>query len=175
MEITLRRETPADYASIRDFVKTAFETAKVADGTEQDVMDTIRSGDKYIPELALIAEHDGEMVGYIMLSKTTVVHGNNMFNGLLVAPVCTRLDIRNEGVGSQMIKKALDMARDSGYTAAFLAGDRNYYSRFGFVPASTFGISCNLDVPEDMLDNIMAREITTNALADVSGVVDFIF
>lgn len=33
---TIRQVRPADYDSIYAFVRTAFETAKVSDGTEQD-------------------------------------------------------------------------------------------------------------------------------------------
>ena len=55
--------------------KIAFETARVSNGNEQDFVNRLRASGSYIPELALVAEENGKLVGHIMLTKTYVAIG----------------------------------------------------------------------------------------------------
>lgn len=50
--MTIRQATPEDFDAIYSLVKTAFQTAKVSDGGEQDFVLKLRKG-SYIPELEL--------------------------------------------------------------------------------------------------------------------------
>lgn len=167
----IRTETKADYAEIYEFVKTAFATAKVKDGTEQDFVDKLRAGDGYIPELALVIEDNGKIIGHVMLTKTYVVNDNARFEGLLMAPLAVAIEYRDKGLGGGLLQNALAKAKEMGYKAAFLVGDRNYYQRFGFKPARQRNIYMDMDLPEDLIDNVMALELEPGTLNGVSGVV----
>lgn len=170
----IRQEQPSDYDAIYTMVKTAFESAKVKDGDEQDFVNRLRAGNKYIRELALIAEEDDNIVGHIMLTKTSVKQESSQsFTALLLAPLCVALEYRSHGIGAQLVHTALNMGREMGYTAVFIAGDPAYYGRFGFTPTKNYGIRCTLDIPEEMTDCIMLCELTPKALHGVSGMVDF--
>lgn len=169
----IRQENINDYNIIYQLVKTAFETAQVKDGHEQDLVNGFRNSNKYIPELALVAEFDGKTAGYIMLTKTHVDNGAEKFDVLYLAPVAVAIEYRNQKVGSQLIYTALKKAQDMGYKAVFLAGNPAYYSRFGFVPALRYGIKCNIAVPEELLENIMVCELFPQALDGISGIVEF--
>lgn len=170
--VIIREERAEDYGVIYDFVKTAFSTAKVKDGAEQNFVNKLRSGGKYIPSLALVSEENGAITGHIMLTKTYVSAPDVKFEGLLLAPVSTVLEKRNRGLGSHLIKESLARAKSMGYTAVFVVGDKNYYARFGFTPASGYNIKPDFDVPEHLADNIMALELAPGALKGVHGVVD---
>lgn len=173
----IRPETPSDYKALYDFVKTAFETAAVKDGTEQDFVEKLRAGANYLPELALVLEDDGKIAGFIMFTRTFVVNDGEKFEGLLAAPLAIALEYRDRGLGTLLMRTGLEKAKELGYKAVFLAGDHNYYQRFGFVQAYQFGIYMDMEVPEellanlpeDLLENIMALELEPEALADVSG------
>ena len=108
-----------------------------------------------------------------MLTKTRIVKPGSLFEGLLLAPVSVQLEYRNQGVGPALIRESTDRAKNLGFQAIFLAGDRNYYSRFGFVPTRSFGIYCPQEMPEDLIDNIMACELLPGALEHVSGMLDW--
>ena len=131
----------------------------------------VRNSSKYIPELALVAEKDGEIIGYIILSKTSIKSADKEFPALNLGPVCTLLEERNRKIGGELIKTVLAKAKEMGHTAVFLAGNKDYYSRFGFVPASKFGIKCQHNVPDELLDNIMVLELIPNALKGITGTV----
>ena len=49
-------------------------------------------------------------------------------------------------------------------------GHPSYYPKFGFAPASQYGIKSEYDVPDDVF---MARELKPNALKDAKGTVKY--
>lgn len=68
----IRQAHKQDYKEIYEFVKIAFQTAKVSDGTEQDFVLNLREGNSYIPELELIAVEDKQIIGHIMFTKQII-------------------------------------------------------------------------------------------------------
>jgi predicted N-acetyltransferase YhbS len=167
--VIIRRETSEEFPQIYDLVKVAFQTAKVSNGKEQDFVNTLRGSGNYIPELALVAEEDGKLVGHIMLTKTYIVNGSHRFEALLLAPISVVLGYRNRGIGSQLIKESFRLATEMGYTSAFLVGDPSYYHRFGFRSTADFGIKPRSAIPDE---NVMACELVPNALCGISGTMD---
>lgn len=171
--LTIRPERPEEFSTIYAFVKEAFSTARVSDGTEQDFVNSLRSGGNYIPELALVAEENGELAGHIMLTEIPLrlddAEEEQPLTVLLLAPVSVRLESRDRGIGSALIHAAFERARAKGYKAVFLAGDPGYYGRFGFQEARTFGISHTPDsLPEQYT---LGCELVPGALAGVKGTV----
>lgn len=170
----IRSENKNDYSTIYELVKTAFETAKVKDGDEQDFVNRLRSSEKFIPELALVAEEDNKIIGHIMFTKTWVENETGRFEALLLAPLSVLLEHRSQGVGSCLVNTGFQIARDMGYKAVFLAGDPAYYHRFGFSATISYGIKACMDIPEELNENIMVCELVPGALARVTGLVDLI-
>ena len=167
----IRAENRTDLDEIYDLVKVAFETAEVSSGREQDFVNTLRSGDGYINDLALVAEEKGILIGHIMLTRIMVVNGTEAFEGLYLAPISVKLDHRGQGTGSALILESFRIAREMGFRAVFLVGDPKYYERFGFRQLDSFGIAYS---PEEIpAVNVMALELTSEALSGVSGKIDF--
>ncbi|MHB1043056.1 MAG: GNAT family N-acetyltransferase [Eubacteriales bacterium] len=167
--MVIRRETPEEFSQIYDLVKVAFQTAKVSDGKEQDFVNQLRSSGNYIPELALVAEENGKLIGHIMLTKTYIVNSGKKFETLLLAPISVALEYRNRGVGSNLIKESFKLAKKMGYTSVLLVGDPAYYQRFGFKAAVNFGIKHIHNIPDE---NVMACELVPDALYGISGTTD---
>lgn len=165
----IRQENKNDYEQIYELVKTAFLTAQVSNGKEQDLVNELRDSDNYIPELALVAEVDSGIIGHILLTKTFVVDGDDKYEGLYLAPVSVVLENRKQGVGSKLIEESFRIAKGMGYTSVFLVGDPLYYHRFGFKSLSSFGIKYKLPIPEK---NAMGCELVPNALSGVKGIID---
>jgi putative acetyltransferase len=170
--MNIRQEAEGDFDNIYALIKEAFKTAAVYDGDEHDYYAKVRRSANYIPELSLVAVLDGNIVGHAMLSRTVVHDGQINHDFLVLAILSVAEGNRREGVGSALVYVLLDRARQLGHSAVFIAGDRNYYGRFGFAPALRFGIRYKGDVPPEMLDNIMALELIPNALDDIKGIVN---
>lgn len=169
----IRQENKSDFMEVYELVKAAFETAEVKDGHEQDLVNEFRNSSKYIAELALVAENNGKIIGYIMLTKTNIENEGEKFEALYLAPVAVALEYRNQKVGSELICAAMKKAYDMGFKAVFLAGNPAYYNRFGFVPTIRYGIRCNIEIPEELYENIMVCELFPQALNGISGIVEF--
>jgi putative acetyltransferase len=168
-QVIIRGEREDEFAKIHDLVRMAFQTAKVSDGREQDFVDGHRVGDNYLPELALVAEEDGRLIGHIMLTKTYITSGGQEHEALLLAPLSVVLEQRNRGVGTQLVNESLRLAKAMGYGAVFLVGDPAYYRRFGFRPTADFGIRDTHDgLPEEY---VMVCELADHALAGLSGTI----
>ncbi len=167
---SIRPETPEDYPEVYNLIRKAFKTANVMDGDEQDYALNLRESKKYIPQLALVAESDGKLIGHIMFTHFPVVQPDGThFDALLVAPLSVLLEYRNKGIGSALMHEGFRIATQMGFRAAFLAGDPNYYSRFGYRQTSDYGIVNINGIPDQF---IMVKELQPDTLNDVSGTID---
>lgn len=166
----IRQEKVDEFPQIYDLVKLAFQTAKVSDGKEQDFVNQLRSNGNYIPELALLAEENGKLIGHIMLTRTYIFNGVNHFETLLLAPISVVVECRNKCVGASLIRESFRLAKEMGYGSVVLVGDPAYYHRFGFRPALTFGIKNINNIPDEY---VMACELSPDALHEISGTIDF--
>lgn len=170
--MVIRQEEEKDYPEIYKLIKTAFETAKVRDGDEQDFALNLRNSTRYIPELALVAEQDGKLTGHIMLTTLFVEQTDgNKFEALLVAPLSVLLEYRNNGVGSGLMNESFRIARKMGYKAVFLCGDPDYYGRFSFSESVKYGIKNTNGVPDKYC---LAYELFPNTLNGISGSINCI-
>ena len=168
---TIRPEQPADFAAIYDLVKVAFATAPECDGDEQDYVNKLRLTAGYLPQLALVAEQQGKLIGHIMLTKTDINTLNGNYEALLLSPICVLLEERNQGIGAALIHESFKRARELGYEAVFLVGDPQYYRRFGFRPTTEFDIHISSDIPAKYVQGV---ELVTGALSDISGSISIV-
>lgn len=164
MDIRVAEEK--DFKEIYSFVKTAFETARVSDGTEQDFVQRLRAGETYLPELEFVAEENGVLMGHVMLTEQAYQTSDGVRTGVLVAPLAVALPYRNMGIGGELLRHACAQAAEAGYTAAFLVGNPQYYGRFGFCETSEFGIKNTSDIPDEF---VLGCELGEGALRGISG------
>lgn len=165
----IRPEQPEDFPAIYELVKVAFQTAKVSNGKEQDFVNELRAGGNYIPELALVVEEDGEIIGHILLTRIDITTDSRKIEALYVAPLSVLLEHRGQGIGSALIEKSFDVGRRLGFKSVILVGDPAYYHRFGFKSAIDFGIKHQHEIPNE---NVMACELLADGLAGISGSID---
>ena len=97
----IRKEEPRDYEAVYFIVKNAFESAEHSDGTEQNLVTALRKGDAFIPELSLVAEIDGKIVGHILFTRATV--GKDTV--LVLAPLSVLPEYQRKGIGISLIKE----------------------------------------------------------------------
>ena len=147
---TVRQEREAEFPAIYELIRTAFATAEVSDGDEQDFANRLRIHGNYIPELALVAECQGKLIGHIMLTRTVVTQDDGTpYEALMIAPLSVVL----------------------GYRAAFLCGNPAYYGRFGFKAIGEYGIR-QAGLPEELAPYFMVHELIPGSLKSVHGTID---
>jgi putative acetyltransferase len=168
--IAIRPERPSDFAEIHTFVRTAFETAKVADGNEQCFVDRLRASGGYLPDLALVATDGDRIVGHVMATRTAIDTPAGRREILLFAPLAVAADHRRKGLGARLTREVLERGRAAGFDAVTLVGDPAYYGRFGFRPASDFAVDNTNGIPGQYVQML---ELVPGALAGVSGTITY--
>lgn len=172
MNITIRKEQLNDYKVTEEVVQRAFADMEFSDKKEHELVGRIRQADVFIPELSLVAttENDTEIVGHILLSKIKIVSGVLSVESLALAPVAVLPKYQNKGIGKMLILKALQKAKELGFSSVVVLGHPGYYPKFGFKAAANWGIEAPFEVPDEAF---MALELQENALAGVSGIVEY--
>ncbi|MCD8164542.1 MAG: hypothetical protein LUE09_14290 [Synergistaceae bacterium] len=64
-----RREEERDQTEVCRLVERAFENAEHRDGTEHELVARLRKSGAFVPELSLVAEEEGRIVGHIMFTR----------------------------------------------------------------------------------------------------------
>ncbi len=165
MNIKIRQEKERDYKLSEKLVEKAFKNEDYSDHKEHLLVAKLRKSDIFIPELSLLAEVDGEIVGHIMLTKLTIENERNKYNSLALAPVSVLPKYQNKGIASKLITESLKIAKNMGFKSVIVLGHPNYYPRFGFKPASSWGIKPPFKVDDKAF---MALELESKGL-DASG------
>lgn len=172
MNIIIRQELIEDYRETEEVVKSAFASGEHSDKDEHNLVARIRNSNAFIPELSLVAidEEANKLVGHILLSKIKIVSDNQIVDSLALAPVSVLPGYQNKGVGRLLVLEALGKAKELGYDSVVVLGHPEYYPKFGFKKASTWGIKAPFEVPDEAF---MAIELQENALHNISGVVEY--
>ena len=145
MSIDVRPEDPRDFAAVRSLVARAFTDAEhsappvEADGApgETTLVGWLRNSPAHDPRFALTAQDGADLVGFAMATWGRC--GGEPVLG--VGPVAVDPAKQGEGIGSRLMTALVERATDAGQPALVLLGDPEFYSRFGFVPASRLGIA----------------------------------
>ncbi|MEU7641659.1 N-acetyltransferase [Streptomyces sp. NPDC039016] len=137
-------ETSEDIAAVRAINLAAFPTAY-----EADLVDALRADpDAWIDGLSLVSQApDGTLAGYALLTRCHI----DDRPALALAPCAVVPAYQRQGAGTAAIRAALDAARAQGESLVVVLGHADYYPRFGFVPASRFGIRAPFDAPDEAL------------------------
>lgn len=169
MNLTIRRETPKDYRAVEELTREAFwgwgENPR-CDG-EHLIVRRLRTSPDFVPELDLVAEADGKLAGHILYAKAKIVSPGGKETAMLgFGPLSVLPAYQRQGVGGALVRHSVREAARLGYRAVVIFGHPDYYPRFGFRPASEFGLTA----PDgSSRDAMMALELYEGALDGVGG------
>ena len=165
MRVLIRPET-------KDETGKVFEINELAFGRKNEarLVDLLRKGSSFIPELSLVAVKDDEILGHILFSKISIVDNQSITQSLSLAPMAVLPGYQNQGVGSKLILHGLEKARRLLFDSVIVLGHKEYYPRFGFLPAKKWGIKAPFSISPEFF---MATELTPGSLNHVKGVVKY--
>lgn len=158
IEIEARRDLPA---------REALLDRAMGPGRKRKSSEALRRGRKPSEGLALVARNAaGAVIGTVRLWDVTL--GDSGKAGLLLGPLAVDPDLKSAGIGSALMRRAIEAARAGGHGVILLVGDAPYYQRFGFSAARTGALS--MPGPYEK-HRFLALELAVGALDDVSGVL----
>ncbi len=162
MSIQFRSETDDDKTAVYDINAAAFPTE-----TEARLVDALReSASEYISQVAV---EDQNVVGHIMFTPVTLEPFEDLrLMGL--APMAVAPSLQRGGIGSELVKTGLLRCTESAVGAVAVLGHSQYYPRFGFRPASQWGIKSEYEVPEEVF---MMMELSPGYLQGYQGTIRY--
>ena len=163
--VHIRDERPEDRAPVQHVNEAAFGGAG-----EAELVRALHAAGA--ARVALVAELEGELVGHILFSDVTLEPSASLkLAGL--APMAVLPAHQRNGIGSSLVREGLERLRAKGYDAVVVLGHPAYYPRFGFVPATRFGLRSKFAREPEHESAFMALELRPGALSGVSGEVHY--
>jgi len=162
----MRREEPADHRAVESLTREAFWGTSGPRCDEHLLAHRLRDSGAFVPELDIVAEVDGALVGNIMFSRAQVVGEGGPWDVLTFGPLSALPEHQGSGVGGALMRHTLAEATRLGHRVVVVYGHPDYYPRFGFVRGSVVGITA----PGGMtFDALMALELVDGGLDGVRG------
>lgn len=164
---TIRHEQPEDWHQTEEMTMRAFWNLHNPGCDEHYLVHLLRQDKAYIPELSLVAEAEGKIIGLIMYSRSRVVLPDGSEKETLTfGPLCVDPDYQMTGVGGALLRESLALAKKTDYAGIVIFGEPEYYPRFGFRTSDHFGIST---ADGSSFDAFMALELKEGALSCPAG------
>ena len=136
---SIRPELPADIDQIHELHREAFRGP-----AEAELVDAVRAGAGFVPELSLVAvAADESVLGHIMVSVIGFdpdAEGAARRDVLALAPLAVLPPHWGRGIGSALTRAALQVADQRAEPFVAVLGAPSFYGRFGFEPAADAGI-----------------------------------
>jgi predicted N-acetyltransferase YhbS len=157
---TVTTERPEDRAAIDQLLDRAFGADR-----GNKISYAYRKGVPEIADLKFVARAngDGAILGTLRFWPVRIgTHG-----ALLLGPLAVEPALKGKGIGAALMFQGLDAAAWARHARVVLVGERDYYARFGFAPATPMG----LVMPGESPDRLLARELVKGAFKGVAGAI----
>jgi putative acetyltransferase len=138
-KVTIRTERQADHAMVASVVEAAFGSPAHA-----RLVEAIRTSEFAVPDLTLVADRDGHVIGHVMISMAELRDDHERQPVAMLSPLAVDPDEQRRGVGSALVREVCGRAAARGEPVVVLEGDPAYYRRFGFEPAADHGLALPL-------------------------------
>lgn len=158
-DVVIRERTPADDEAIRRLNDAAF-----GGPIESKIVEALRQA--RLAAIELVAVEADETVGHILFSALKVTFGEEPMPTLALAPMAVPPAHQRRGIGSQLVRHGLSLARQREWWAVIVLGHPDYYPRFGFSAA----LARRLAAPYSG-EAFMALELVPDALSGTGGKV----
>lgn len=161
--MTIRPERPEDASRIRHVNELAF-----GQPLEADLVEKLRQA--CTDSLSMVAEDDA-VVGHILFTSVVVESAERRVLGMGLAPMAVLPERQRQAIGSQLVRRGLDILRERGCPFVVVVGHPEYYPRFGFEPASTHGLASQWEGVPDAAFMVLVLDV--HAMTGVTGVAKY--
>ena len=160
--IVIRREEEKDYERVEEITRKAFWNLYVPGCDEHYLVHIMRSHEEFIPELDLVIEVEGQIIGNIMYTKAKLIDEKREEKNILTfGPVCILPEYQRKGYGKKLLKYSFEKAIELGYDVIVIFGNPSNYAGRGFKSCKKYNICLeNGTFPAAM----MVKELKPEAL-----------
>ncbi|MBQ6273163.1 MAG: N-acetyltransferase [Oscillospiraceae bacterium] len=170
-DLIIRRETAADHRAVEELIRESFWNVYRPGCLEHFVIHRLREDPAFVPELDLVMEKDGRLIGQNMFMRAGISADDGREIPIMtMGPICIAPELKRKGYGKRLLDESLARAAALGCGALCFEGNIDFYGKSGFTYASRFGIRYH-DLPEGAdASFFLCRELIPGYLDGVTGV-----
>ena len=166
---TIRKEEPCDYEKVENLTRDSFWNVYRPGCTEHFVLHCYRANPGFIPELSLVMEIEGKIIGHIMYSWSTIdTDFGAKLKVMTFGPFSIHPDFKRKGYGKILLDYSMDKAKKMNAGCLLICGSLDVYGKSGFVTAHSKGIRYVDDLESDA-PYFLCKELEENFLNGISG------
>ena len=168
--MNIRLEKPQDWREVENLTREAFWNVYRPGCLEHYVLHCFRSDPDFIPELDFVMEEDGRIIGHVMFSKAEIVlDDGSRFPSWTFGPISIDPEYKRKGYGLQLLKYALERAREMGIGLLCMEGNIDFYKLAGFDLACKMKIHYHAEPREAVVPYFLAQELIPGYWGDREG------
>lgn len=165
--ITIRPETESDDRAVENLTREAFWNVYRPGCMEHYVLQCFRTDPAFVPELDLVMELDGTLIGHIMYARSEIACSDGRALPIMTfGPISIAPEYKRQGYGKCLLDYSMEKAKEMGAGALAITGNILFYGKSGFVPAKSKGIRYADDPDASYL---LIKELTPGFLSGISG------
>lgn len=165
--IIIRLETKDDFRNTENLVREAFWNVYRPGCMEHYVLHCYRNDPAFVPELDLVMEQDGELIGQIMYVRSEIQCDDGRKLPIMTfGPMSIAPSYQRQGYGKRLLDASVEKAKEMGAGALAITGNIQFYGQSGFVLGKTKRIRY-ADDPE--ADYFLVKELEPGFLSGISG------
>lgn len=139
--IVIRSEEKGEYRKVENMVRESFWNVYRPGCMEHYVLHQLRKDAAFVPELDLVMEQNGELIGQNMFMRAWIAADDGREIPIMtMGPICIAPQWKRKGYGKILLDYSLEKAKELGYRALCFEGNIDFYRKSGFREASEFGI-----------------------------------
>ncbi len=172
-EYTIRPETPSDYRAAEELTREAFWNVYRPGCTEHYVLHCFRGQKDFVPELDLVMEKDGKLIGHIMYARAKIqADDGRKIPVLAFGPVSIAPEYQRKGYGKALLDASMEKAAELGAGAICIEGNPDFYGKSGFAAGSTKGIYYFAEPREAQSPYFLVKELKEGIWTELPGPTD---
>ena len=166
----IRLERKDEHREVENLVREAFWNVYRPGCLEHYVLHKLREDPAFVPELDLVMEQNGRVIGQNMFMRAVIrADDGREIPIMTMGPICITPELKRQGYGKQLLAYCLEKAAKLGCGALCFEGNIGFYGKSGFTYASDFGIRYH-GLPEGAdASFFLCKELVPGYLAGITG------
>lgn len=167
---SIRLEKKEEYREVENLVRESFWNVYRPGCLEHYVLNRLRNDPDFVPELDLVMEKDGRLIGQNMFMRAVIKADDGREIPIMtMGPICIAPDYKRQGYGKILLDTCLEKAKELGCGALCFEGNIQFYGKSGFTFASEFGIRYQ-GLPEgEDASFFLCKELIPGYLRGITG------
>ena len=168
--LNIRLENETEYREVENLVRESFWNLYRPGCLEHFVLHELRKDPDFVPELDLVLEKDGKIIGQNMFMRAVIRSDDDRKIPIMtMGPIGILPEFKRMGYGKYLLDHSLERVAELGCGALCFEGNIDFYGKSGFRPASEFGIRYH-GLPEgEDASFFLCRELIPGYLDGITG------